>query len=114
MKKIVRVPVFHRRVFREFVRAAVQAAGSVRHDECSWEPIVKGRRFRVYRRATYSLTWIQERVEEYELSFYRLLAGGCCGPDNIVRPRTHLLRASDGAYRTGHKAHGFNAAGWEA
>ena len=114
MKKIVRVPVFHRREFRELVGAAVQAAGSLRHGDCYWEPILKGRRFSIYRRATYSLPWIQERVEEYELSFYRHLAGGCCGPDNIVRPRTHLVRAADETYRTGHKAHGFDAAGWGA
>jgi hypothetical protein len=114
MKRIVRVPVFHRSVYRDLVGAAVRAAGSMRHGDQYWEPIEKGRRFHLYRPAAHNLAWIQNRVEEYELSFYRQLAGGCCGRDDIVRPRTHLLRASDGTYRTGHKADRFNVAGWEA
>ena len=96
--RMLHVPLFHEGTFRAIVRAALGAQRCVRYAGEYWEPVVTGRQFAVYRRAQYSLAWIQERVEDYEFFFYRRLLHSHCGRDGALRPRSRLLRRASGAY----------------
>jgi hypothetical protein len=60
----------------------------------------------VYCRAAYDLTWIQERVDEYERFFYGRLLWAHCGPDGTLRARATLVRGDTGAYRRSGEAEG--------
>jgi len=97
--RIVRVPVFHEGTFRALLLAALRAGRCVRHAGAYWQPIHAGHKLGVYSRATYDLTWIQERVDDYERFFYSRLLQAQCGPDDLLRPRTKLVRGAAGAYR---------------
>jgi len=96
--------VFHEGTFRALVAAARRAQGCLRYAGTAWELIERGRAYALYRPAGLGLAGFQERVEQYELHFYSRLLHGCCGPDGILRPRSHLIRASDGTYRPARAA----------
>ncbi len=102
--RIVRVSVFHEGTFRAIVRAAGRAGRCLRLGGEYWEPIEAGERSGVYCRAAYDLTWIQERVDEYERFFYSRLLWAHCGPDGALRARTTLVRGGTGAYRRAGEA----------
>jgi len=104
--RIVRVPVFHEGTFRAIVAAARRAGRCLRRGGEYWQPIEAGRSSGVYCRAAYDLTWIQQRVEAYELFFYRRLLQGHCGRDGAFRRRTRLLRGPTGAYRRSEEVEG--------
>ena len=97
--RIVRVPVFHEGTFRGIVAAALRAGRCLRRGGEYWQPIEAGRSSGVYCRAVYDLTWIQERVDDYEHYFYGRLLWAHCGPDGALRPRARLVRGGTGAYR---------------
>ena len=104
--RIVRVPVFHEGTFRAIVRAARRGGRCLRRCGEYWEPIEAGRRSGVYCRAAYDLTWIQERVDEYERFFYSRMLWAHCGPDGTLRARATLVRGGTGAYRRSGEAGG--------
>ncbi len=102
--RIVRVPIYHEGTFRAVVIAAKRAAGCLRRGGEYWEPLQVGRGFGLYYRSPYDLTWIQDRVEDYEFFFYGRLLHGHCGRDGSLRPRTRLLRGPAGVYRRSDQA----------
>ncbi len=99
MARIVRVPIYHEGTFRAVLLAALRARRCLRHGGRYWEPIEARRGFGLYCRATYDLTWIQQRVEGYELFFYTRLLQCHFSRDGTFRSRTRLLRGPSGAYR---------------
>lgn len=104
--KIVRVRVFHKATFRALLSDAVEGASCLRHRGRYWKPVHRGRQFAVYGRAPDFLTSVQERVRDYEFSFYQSLLRGHCGRDGVLRRRTRLWRQDDGTYRASIGADG--------
>jgi len=95
----MRVPIYHEGTFRAVLLAVLRAGRCLRYGGRYWEAIETRRGFGLYCRAAYDLTWIQQRVEGYELFFYARLLQGHCGRDGTFRPRTRLLRIPGGTYR---------------
>ena len=104
--KIVRVRVFHKPTFRALLSDAVEGASCLRYRGRCWKPVHRGRQFAVYGRAPDFLTSVQERVRDYEFSFYQSLLRGHCGRDGVLRRRTRLWRQDDGTYRASIGADG--------
>ena len=103
--RIVRVRVFHRATFRALLSDAMAGASCLRHRGRYWKPFHKGRQFALYGRAPDYLGAVQERVRDYEFSFYHGLLRGGCGRDGVLRPRTCLWQR-DGTYRASIGADG--------
>jgi hypothetical protein len=97
--RIIRVPVFHEGTFQAIVAAACRAGSCITHRGGCWELIEGGRSFAFYRRAPFTLDWIQDRVEDYEFHFYSQLLHGHVGRDGLLRPHARVSRTASGAYR---------------
>jgi len=100
--RLRRIPVYHRVAFGQMVAIASRGQQCLRHAGAYWAPIAVEGRFGLYRSAPDPLACIWETVDRYERLFYGALLRGACGPDGVVRSRTHLrrkngaLRACDG------------------
>jgi len=98
--RIARLQICHEGTFWALVGAAYDAIERCMcYGGSYWEPVESRGGFAVYRRYPYDLTWLQERVEQYELFLYSQLLSGHFGPDGVLRPHVHVSRATSGAYR---------------
>lgn len=101
----MRVRIFHKAAFRALVSEAAVGARCFRHAGRYWKPLHQGRRFAVYGAAPDYLASLQDRVEDYEFSFYQSLLRDHCGRDGLLRPHTCLWQR-DGCYRASIGADG--------
>ena len=98
--KITRLQICHEGTFWALVAAAGDAnSRCLRYRGSYWEPVESRGGVRVYRRYPYDLSWLHERVEQYELFLYSQLLSGRFGSDGVLRPHAHCARAPSGAYR---------------
>jgi hypothetical protein len=97
--RIVRTKIMHESTFGLLVEAALGAEPRLRYRGRYYERIAGRSSAAIYRRSPHGLAWIQDRVEDYEFGFYQALLRNWCGPDGVIRPRTHLLRGPNGAFR---------------
>lgn len=104
MLRIMRVPIYHEGTFQAIVSAATRTSSCLSYAGESWEPIEESRSFGLYRLAPAGLPCIQDRVEAYELFFYRHLLERQCGADGVLRPRTQLRRGPNGALQAGRQS----------
>ena len=107
--RIVRVPIFHEGTFRTLLLAACEGLCCFRHRHRFWHPLEVGEGFGLYCLVPDPLSILQQRVEEYEFFIYSQLLNGCCGADEVLRPRTHLCRARNGACRLSNRSRGDRA-----
>jgi hypothetical protein len=97
--RIIRHPILHQGTFEKIVKFARHASRDRHPAGQSWRLVSNEEGVQIYRPMDPDLAWLRNRVDTYEQYLYRSLAGGYCGRDGILRPRTRDMLREAGGFR---------------